>query len=236
MNKYYISTIIAYILSFNAHTGVYSSLNLGINTVTVHKDLRYPLEEETPTSSSFNNAYTNFHGQLLAGYEYPFSAKFSTAIEGDADLFTGKSQYKINGWFFNENVVAEEKLEYGFSLFLLPAYQYNEAVRFFAGPGISWSRFAVNMDNTAGNVGVSANFRQWLTGGGLKVGAITKLSNNLDLLLTYQFTQYNSTERTQIEPISGDTLQGHYKPNVNTVLIGLRVNMPQKMVVTSIIK
>ncbi|KTD43154.1 outer membrane beta-barrel protein [Legionella parisiensis] len=227
MYKHYIATIIMYMLSFSAYTGVYSGINLGINTVTVHKDLRYPLEEVIPTSSSFNNAYTNFHGQLLAGYEYPFSAKFTTAIEGDADLFTGKSHYKVNEWFFNENVNAQEKLEYGFSLFLLPAYQCNESVRFFAGPGISWGRFVVKMDNTAGDVGISTDFKQWLTGGGLKAGAITKLNNNLDLLLTYQFTQYNSTGRTQIEPISGDTLQGDYKPNINTVLIGLRVNMPQ---------
>ncbi|HHF7365991.1 TPA: hypothetical protein ACPSKY_001095 [Legionella bozemanae] len=59
-------------------------------------------------------------------------------------------------------------------------------------------------------------------------------SNNLDLLLTYQFTQYSSTKRTQIEPVSGDTLQGYYKPNVNTVLIGLRVSMPQKIAVTTL--
>ncbi|PWY57007.1 hypothetical protein DGG96_01255 [Legionella qingyii] len=232
MNKHSISTIIACILSCNAYTGVYSGLNLGINTVTVHKDLSYPLEEGLPTSSSFNNAYTNFHGQILAGYELPLSTKFSTALEADADLFIGKSRYKINEWFFNEDVDAEEKLEYGFSLFLLPAYQYNESARFFVGPGISGSRFAVNMDNTAGNVGVSANFKKWLIGGGLKAGAITKLNHNLDLLLTYQFTQYNSTERTQIEPLSDETLRGRYRPNVNTVLIGLRVNMPESVIVT----
>ncbi len=232
MNKNSVSIIIACMVSFNAYTGIYSGINLGINTVTVHKDLNYPLEEETPSSSSFNNAYTNFHGQFLVGYEYPFSAKFSAALEGDADLFTGKSRYKINEWFFNENVDAEEKLEYGFSLFLLPAYQYNESVRFFAGPGISGSRFVVNANNTAGNIGVSANFKHWLTGGGLKAGAITKLNDSLDLLLTYQFTQYNSTERTHIEPVSEDTLQGHYKPNVNTVLIGFRVNIPEHIAKT----
>ncbi|WP_131794242.1 outer membrane beta-barrel protein [Fluoribacter gormanii] len=227
MNKQSISTVIACILSCNAYTGVYSGLNLGVNTVTVHKNLSYPLEESTPTSSSFNNAYTNFHGQIIAGYELPWSAKFSTALELDADLFTGKSRYKIDEWFFNEDVDAEEQLEYGFSFFLLPTYQYNESARFFVGPGISGSRFAVNMNNTAGNVGVSANFKKWLIGGGLKAGAITKLTNNLDLLLTYQFTQYNSTERTQIEPLSDETLQGRYRPNVNTVLIGLRVHMPE---------
>ncbi|QMT59558.1 outer membrane beta-barrel protein [Legionella sp. PC997] len=226
MNKHSLSTILACILSCNGYTGVYSGLNLGINSVTIDKSLSYPLEEVTPTSSSFNNAYTNFHGQLTAGYELPLSARFSTALEADADLFTGKSRYRINEWFFNDDVHAEEHLEYGFSFFLLPAYQYNESARFFVGPGISGSRFAVSMNNTAGNVGVSDNFKKWLIGGGLKAGAITRLNNNLDLLLTYQFTQYSSTERTQIEPLSDETLQGRYKPYVNTVLIGLRVNLP----------
>ena len=232
MNKHSISTIISCILSCNAYTGVYSGLNLGINSVTVQKSLSYPLEEVTPTSSSFNNAYTNFHGQLIAGYELLLSPRFSIALEGDADLFTGKSRYKINEWFFNEDVDAEEKLEYGFSFFFLPTYQYNESARFFVGPGISGSRFTVNMDNTAGNVGVSENFKKWLLGGGLKAGAVTKLNNHLDLLLTYQFTQYSSTERTQIEPLSDETLQGRYKPYVNTVLIGLRVNMSGQAVIT----
>ncbi|WP_454780543.1 outer membrane beta-barrel protein [Legionella sp. WA2022007384] len=236
MNKQSISTIIACILSCNAYTSVYSGLNLGINAVTVHKNLSYPLEEVTPTSSSFNNAYTNFHGQLIAGYELPLSTRFSTALEVDADLFTGKSRYKINDWFFSEDVDAEEKLEYGFSFFFLPSYQYNESARFFVGPGISGSRFAVNMNNTAGNVGVSTNFKKWLLGGGLKAGTITKLNNTLDLLLTYQFTQYSSIERTQIEPLSDETLQGRYRPYVNTVLLGLRVHMPVQTVQTVLTK
>ncbi|CEG57469.1 outer membrane protein [Legionella fallonii] len=232
MNKHSLSIIIACLLSLDAYSGIYSGLNLGINSVTIDKDLLYPLEEVAPTSSSFSNAYTNFHGQILAGYEYPFSAKFSTSLEADADLFTGKSRYVINQWFFNESVTAEERLKYGFSLFLLPTYRYNESVRFFVGPGISTSYFAIKAINTAGNVGVSENVSQWLTGGGLKAGAITKISDNLDLLLTYQFTQYTSTTQTQIEPLSDETLQGRYKPYVNTILIGLRVNIPEHTVIT----
>lgn len=228
MNKHALAVIMASIASFNAYSGIYSGLNLGINSVTVHKELFYPLEEEIPTSSSFNNAYTNFHGQLLVGYDFPLNDRFSAALEGNADLFTGKSSYKINQWFFDEDVRAEERLDYGFSLFLLPSYQLNEAVRFFAGPGITRSNFVIETKNTAGNVGVSANFRRWLTGSGLKAGTVSKLTPNLALLLTYQFTQYERIARTQIEPLSEETLHGRYKPHVNTVLVGLKVTLPEQ--------
>lgn len=232
MNKHSLPIIFACMLSVDAYSGIYTGLNLGINTVTIDKNLTYPLESESPTSSNFSNAYTNFHGQLLAGYEYPFATKFSTALEVDADLFAGKSRYKVDRWFFNNNVNAEELLEFGFSLFLLPAYKYNESLRIFAGPGVSTSYFAIKTDQTAGNVGVSTNSHQWLTGGGVKVGTISKLNDYLDLLLTYQFTQYESVERTQVEPLSEETLKGRYRPNVNTVLIGLRVNIPEHRVMT----
>jgi opacity protein-like surface antigen len=235
MKNRFLSIIITCIASFNAHTGSYAGLNLGVNTVTIHKDLIYPLGVNTPTSSTFYNGYTNFHGQILAGYEVPFNQRFSAAVEANAALFTGESQYTINNWYFNEGVSAKEKFQYGFALFLLPVYHYNESVSFFAGPGISRSYFSVKTDHTAGNVGISANFNQWLTGGGFKVGTITKLNNNLDLLLTYQFTQYNSLTRTQLEPLSEDSLQGRYKPNVNAVLIGLRATMPERVILTKYI-
>ncbi len=64
------------------------------------------------------------------------------------------------------------------------------------------------------------------------MGTISKLSDTLDLLFTYQFTQYERVERIQVEPISEETLKGRYKPNVNTVLIGLRVNIPEHTVAT----
>ena len=224
MNNKYSLIIIASMLSFHAETAVYTGIDLGINAVKIQKELTYPLEEETPTTAHFNNAYTNFHGQLLAGFEVWLKPRFSVALEADAELFTGASRYKINNWFFTQNVATKEQLQYGFSFFLLPAYQINQSVRLFVGPGISPSYFVVKSEETAGNVGVSGSFNQWLTGGGLKAGAITRLNNNLDLVLTYQFMQYNSVKRTSIEPVSEDSLRGNYKPNVNSVLIGLRYN------------
>ncbi|MFJ1269331.1 outer membrane protein [Legionella lytica] len=226
-NKYSLLVIIASMLSFHAEAGGYAGINLGINAVKVQKDLRYPLEEETPTTAHFDNAYTNFHGQLLTGYELFLKPRFSVALEADAELFTGASHYKINNWFFTQNVATKEQFQYGFSFFLLPAYQLNESVRLFVGPGVSPSYFVVKSEATAGNIGVSGSFNQWLTGGGLKAGAIARLNSNVDLVLSYQFMQYNSIKRTRIEPVSDDTLQGSYKPNVNSVLLGLRYNFSE---------
>ncbi|HFL7568038.1 TPA: porin family protein, partial [Legionella pneumophila] len=77
---------------------------------------------------------------------------------------------------------------------------------------------------TAGNVGVRDSLNEWLTGISIKAGSITKLTRNVDLLLTYQFTQYNNIAGVQMEPLSEDTLRGSYKPNVNTALIGFKVH------------
>lgn len=227
MNKCSIISIFACLMSFDSFANVYTGVNLGINTVTIKKNLLYPLDvDDTLKSSHFNNAYTNFHGQFLVGYELPVLTKFSTSFEANADVFTGKSRYTINHWYINDNVSAEEQLEYGFAFFVLPTYKYNESVRFFAGPGVSGSRFSIKAHNTAGNVGVSVNDNTWLTGVGLKMGSATKLTNTMDLVLTYQFMQYGRVTRTHIEPITDDTLQGNYKPNVNAVLVGLRVHFP----------
>jgi opacity protein-like surface antigen len=221
--------ILACMTSFEANAHLYSGINLGINAVTIKKHLIYPLDADEPTSSRFNNAYTNFHAQFLVGYELPLAAQFSTSIEANADVFTGKARYKINQWFFDENVYAQEQFKYGFTFFLLPTYQYNESTRFFVGPGVSTSRFQIRADNTAGNVGVSANYNKWLTGGGLKAGSITTLTNVLDLVLTYQFMQYGSVTKTHLEPLTEEALQGNYKPYVNTVLVGLRAHFPEPM-------
>lgn len=153
------------------------------------------------------------------------TGQIALALEGDADLFTGRSKHVINNWFLDESVLAKEKLNYGFSVFALPEYRYNESLRIFAGPGVSRSQFKIYSNNTAGNVGVTGNFDQWLTGWGVKLGIANQLTANKELLLTYQFTQYNSLDRTGLEPLSGELLRGHYKPEANLFMIGLRMTM-----------
>ncbi|MGQ3888551.1 outer membrane beta-barrel protein [Legionella sp. CNM-1927-20] len=230
MNKKIIFTLSAISLSFTAQANWYAGVNLGINDVNLEKNLTYPLDEPQPTSSNFYNTYTNFHGQLTAGYEFILLNQIGIALEGNADFYAGKSNYTINNWFFSEDVRATEKLRYGFGLFILPEYQINPFMRLFVGPGIETSEFAINFNNTAGNVGVSKKDKQWLTGWALKVGTEGHICKNTDLVLTYQFTQYENLTLNQIEPLSGDYLRGRYKPNVNLFMIGLKFNLPDRTV------
>jgi opacity protein-like surface antigen len=227
MNKYIVLMIAAFILPSESNAYWYTGINLGVNTVAVKKDLIYPLGDQSPTSSSFNSTYTNFHGQLLGGYDFTLSNKINVAVEGDAEVFTGKAQHRINNWFLTNNVYAKEQLEYGVAVFLLPSYSLNQATRLFIGPGVVSSRFVIDSGNTAGNVGVTGSFRQWLTGAAVKAGVTTKLCEHTEIQFSYQFTQYNSLSGVNIEPLSEESLGGHYKPNVNTVMIGIRANIPE---------
>lgn len=226
MKKNNILLVTACVVSFQSLAGGYSGLNLGLSSVVIKKELTYPLEADTPTTAHSHSAYTHFHGQFLAGYELSLNAKLRAALEANADLFTGTANHTVNEWYFNQDAKAEEQLDYGFGLFLLPAYQYNETSRFFIGPGLSTARFITRSGETSGNLGVSGAFKHWLTGVGLKTGIASQLSSTLDLLFTYQYTQYHSVTWTETEPLSGETLSGHYRPSAHTVLVGLRVNLP----------
>lgn len=229
MNNNSLLKIAALVVLFhNAHASFYAGINAGINTVSIKKNLVYPLIEPSPTSSSFTNAYTNFHGQLLAGYDFFINSKFKAGFEGNLDIHTGNSTYAIHEWYFNQNAMAKEQLEQSISFFFLPSYQYNQSVRFFVGPGITSSQFKINDMDTAANIGVSGRFQQWINGGSLKAGIATQLINNLELLFSYQFTQYQSISWSAVEPLSEDSLRGSYKPNTNLVLIGLKANLPQQ--------
>ncbi|KTD25456.1 Uncharacterised protein [Legionella lansingensis] len=176
MNRYSTLIISLGLLPFNVNAGWYGALNLGINAVNVEKNLTYPIGDPFATSENFHSGYTNFHGQLAAGYGFLLTNQIGLNIEGNADLFTGEAEHTIKNWFFSEPVQTEEKLKYGFSLFALPEYHYNEYVRFFAGPGVSWSKFAISYENTAGNVGVTGHFDEWLTGWALKAGVANQLT------------------------------------------------------------
>jgi opacity protein-like surface antigen len=227
MNKCSILMIAFCLLPFDSNAHWYTGINLGVNAVDVKKDLVYPLNDPSPTSSSFNSTYTGFHGQLLAGYDFFLSNKLNAAIEGNADLFTGKAQQNITNWFLTNSAYAQERLEYGVAVFLLPSYQLNQTARIFIGPGVASSRFAVRSGVTAGNVGVTGSFNQWLTGGAVKAGLATKLSDNTELLLSYQYTQYNNVTWMGMETLSEESLSGRYKPSVNTFIIGVRAHVPE---------
>ncbi|HAU0047433.1 TPA: porin family protein, partial [Legionella pneumophila] len=99
MNRYSIFFLIFCTLSLESHASLYSGINLGINAVKINKNLVYPLEDPVPTTSSFNSAYTDFHGQLIAGYDFSLAPKISAAVEANIDLFTGKAKHRITEWY-----------------------------------------------------------------------------------------------------------------------------------------
>ena len=203
------------------NAGWYAGANLGLNAVTINKSLLYPVNSSSPTTASYKSAYTNFHGQLLGGYDLALTNALGLALELNADLFTGKAQYVINNWFLDASATAQEKLKYGFGAFVLPEYRYHN-LRFFAGPGISTGKFSINYGNTGGNIGVSQNASRQLMAWGIKVGVGSYLSATTEALITYQFNQYESTSWSAVEPLSQDTLSGRYKPAVNLFMVGLR--------------
>lgn len=227
MNRYSMLIVSLGLLPFNVNASWYGAVNLGVNAVTVGKNLSYPLGDPLPTSQRFRSGYTNFHGQLAAGYRFLLANHIGLNLEGNADLFTGKAKHSINNWFFFESVQTEEKLKYGFSLFALPEYCYSEQVRFFAGPGVSRSKFAIASENTAGNVGVTGGFNEWLTGWSLKAGVANQLTANTEILFSYQYTRYNNASWSNIEPLSGESLRGRYKPEANLFMLGIKMKVPE---------
>jgi len=224
--KYLFSIVAALysLLSNIAYAGYYGDLNLGANFVSTSKQLTYPLGNNALTQSRFTSAYNNFHGQLALGYDYSLRQQWGVALEANADLFTGQSVYNVSNWFFTTPAKATEQFKYGWGLFLLPRYQLNDQAQLFIGPGVTQSQFKINSNSapTGGNLGFTGQASQWLTGWGFKAGTSLALTSSFDLLLTYQFSNYQTMTRTGMEPLSGSVLKATYRPTVNTVMLGIK--------------
>lgn len=227
MKKYSVLLIALSLLPTVLFADIYGGANLGINNVNIKKELTYPLGSPVLTNSSFTPSYTNFHAQFIAGYSVMVRQMVSAALEGNADIYTGHSDYMIDNWFLDASARAEEKLEQSYSLFIIPSFHYSPTVRFFAGPGITYGRFAVSSKGeTGGNIGVTGSSNKWLTGGSVKLGTGVQLTDRAELLLTYQFTQYGRMSFTNQEPLSEEFIQGNYKPYVNLVMAGVKFTFP----------
>lgn len=208
---------------------VYGGVNLGLNMVDVEKKLNYPISTSSfPSRAEFTPGYNSFHGQLFAGYAMALKHKLSLAVEGDLDLYTGSSEYKVSNWFLTTAAQANEQMRYTLGLYLIPYYQLNEHVKLFIGPGISWGSFKVsyNPASTAGNLGVTASNIDALTGFALKMGTAFPIKANLDALLTYTYMTYSSMSVSATEPLSLQGLTGQYSPSTNLVMVGLAYHMP----------
>lgn len=222
MKKCSLLLISACLLSIDCNANPYMELNLGVSSVAINKDLTYPLDFPSPTTSSHTSSYTNFHAQIAAGYDFWINNEFSAALEANADLYTGKARHQVNNWFLNDGAIAQEKLKYGFGLFILPSYHVTPDTRFFIGPGVLTSQFEIRSGQTGGNVGITGSFNRWLTGGGLKTGLATQIYDNTEMVLSYQFSHFNNFTGSAMEPLSEEFLKGRYSPYANTFMIGLK--------------
>ncbi len=207
----------------SAHAHWYAGANLGINSVTVKKTLSYPITPLPSTTARYQSAYNNIHGQLFWGKVIYSPNKIGIALEAAADWFNDSSNYTIDNFFLTTPARAKEQLKYGFGLYLLPEYHYNNSSRFFVGPGINTSQFSIRSGYTGGNVGTTGSYTQWLNAWGIKLGIASTLTQNSELMISYQFNQYNSMTKSNIEPLSADILSGRYKPYTNIVMLGLRL-------------
>lgn len=227
MNKRLATTAISCLLASNlASAGWYAGLNLGPSFVYTKKELFYPLGGPSTKEAQYSPGYVGFHGQLNGGYDFWRENTFGLGIEGDIDYNSGQSKSTINNYFLSFNASTEEKLKTGFGFYLLPAWHLSPDVSVFIGPGVSRTKFRVNSAlSTGGNIGISGIFDNWYTGFGLKAGVNFRLINNVDLIMTYQFTDYNNKTLINIEPLSGVNVQGKYSPCYNSVLFGFKVFM-----------
>ena len=210
--------------SFCAHW--YGNVNLGTNAVSTYKTLTYPLGNNALTQAKFASSYQNFHAQFSVGRIFFNHSRWSSALEADVDIFTGRATYQIKNWFLANPAYGQEHFNTGLGVFILPAYELQKGVQLFLGLGVSVTPFSMSSDGyTGGNIGTTGNQTRWLTGGGFKAGSALTWSPKYTLLLTYQFTAYQTTERTVVEPFSNNLLQARYQPFVNLIMLGLQVHL-----------
>lgn len=221
MNKYILMILLLANGSL-AHAAPYVGVNVGESFTSIKSRLTYPVPDTNPAVASTEMSYTSFHIQALAGYDFHTASKWDIAIEGDIDYTNDSAHNKVKSWFIDSNAEVETKLNYGYSLFLLPKYRYAENIRFFMGPGFSQEKFFVRSSaTTGGNLGVTGRNNKWLTGFGLKAGADVVLTPNMNLVLTYEYMNFDDVKWSRVEPLSGQVLSAKYSPIMNAVMVGV---------------
>lgn len=194
---------------------------VGISSTQIDKGLVYPLYTSAITTHQFSSQYKGVHGQLFLGRRFDFS-RLPFAVQGDFDGFTNSAKDNLNNYFLGTPAAVQERLKYGFGLFLLPQMQLNEQVELFAGPGFVTGHFLTNSSYTGGTLGATGKYTNWLFGWGVKAGLANHLKNNWDLLFAYQYNQYQSVTYASLEPLSAQVLQANYSPNSSMFSLGTR--------------
>lgn len=225
MKKIVSAWIISILFTLPSYAGLYANLNLGGNFVDTSQKVIVPARERDRdrTEANLTAGYANFHGQLALGYEYPIWSGY-LALEGDLDFFQGDTKYRVKNWLPKIHAQVSEHFTTGWGLFVLPEIPVNDTILLFIGPGYTKARYSIsnNGELTGGAFGLTGNTSTWLSGWGLKTGATIDLTTNMDLLLTYEFMNYQAIERITTEPFSNIPVYTKSQPVVNMVMAGLR--------------
>ena len=168
----------------------------------------------TTPDDSFNQHNRSFYNRL--------TDDFYGAFEIDGNYNSGNSTSNISPWFLTTNATATEQQEYSFDLFALVKYRASPYAVLFLGPGFSEGRFqAGTQSRTAGNLGITGNASSWLTGWSIKGGVEVPMSDSMNLVVSYQYTNFQNLTLTRIEPLTDLSVTARYHPIVNSATIGL---------------
>jgi len=68
---------------------------------------------------------------------------------------------------------------------------------------------------------VTGKHESTLTGWTAKTGVEINVADNMNLVITYQYTSYNDVTWNANEPLTGVKVTARYKPVINSITLGL---------------
>lgn len=205
-----------------AYAAPYAGLNIGESFTATKNRLSIPVPNNTPSVATAETNYTGIHIQALVGYDFHAANKWDIGIEGDVDYSSDSAHTKVKNWFLSSNATAETKLNYGYGIFILPKYRYDDNIRFFMGPGFAQGKFFARANAQMGiNNSISGSHNKWLSAFGLKAGADVVVTPHLNFLLTYEYMNFDDVKWTQVGPLFGQVFTVKHEPVMNAVMVGL---------------
>lgn len=245
-----VTVLLAVLVNETTYAEPYYGLNVGGNATVITKTLNYT-DTSTSVSDKYNGMRVqllvgyNFHvfkGMFPSnndpwilnsdGNTYNSNAINKSkmddlyfALEFDGSYNSSQANESINPWFLNYSASVREKQQYNVEIFILPKYQIYSNVILFLGAGVSSGQFsATTTTQTAGNLGISGDVSTWLSGWAGKAGIEVPIMEDVNIVVTYQYTYYNSVSWTRTEPLTGESLTARYQPTVQSFTFGFNMH------------
>lgn len=209
--------------TFGAFTdNLYVGGNLAINNLVNKKDVTVSLSGVDPTTSpfitdsqkfDFSSGDNKFQFGFVGGYTFEFSS-FNLSIEGNLNYNFGSDTQKITNWIAFNNIgnietyspEVDEKLKFGFGLFLVPEIELSKKINVFGKIGYNGVQFNSDSNNgsleSAGPLGASGDFNKWANGVALGLGGNYAISDTLTARFEYLYTFFVKFSKTSDELIS----------------------------------